>query len=219
MIRLNDNYDIISKYKNISRDGGQHNSARQIVHRVRQIGRKILLAPEERGHHVIWRQLGRRFRAKFWLAAKFASRAVSHQLHRRWHEDVRIAWYVRYPCLSAFIERRQDCLGEGKVCRLDTVLGDGQRGRLSLASSLNVDQGHGITQLRGDHIDQTWNQPGVPRWSRWPCWSCWSETARSSMLIKVNLLNALWAPANRWPQRRSWVLIGSEKLKILATRS
>ena len=100
MIRLNDNYDIISKYKNISRDGGQHNSVRQIVHRVRQIGRKILLAPDERGHHVIWRQLGRRFRAKFWLAAKFASRAVSHQLHRRWHEDVRIAWYVRYPCFS-----------------------------------------------------------------------------------------------------------------------
>jgi len=24
-----------------------------------------LVAPEERGHHVIWRQLGRRFRAKF----------------------------------------------------------------------------------------------------------------------------------------------------------
>ena len=155
MIRLNDNYDIISKYKNISRDGGQHNSVRQIVHRVRQIGRKILLAPEERGHHVIWRQLGRRFRAKFWLAAKFASRAVSHQLHRRWHEDVRIAWYVRYPCLTAFIERRQAWLGEGKV--LDTVLGDGQRGRLSLASSLNVDQGHGIIELQGDHIDQTWN--------------------------------------------------------------
>jgi len=167
MIRLNDNYDIISKYKNISRDGGQHNSVRQIVHRVRQIGRKILLAPEKRGHHVIWRQLGRRFRAKFWLAAKFASRAVSHQLHRRWHEDVRIAWYVRYPCFSAFIERRQDWPDEGKVCILDTVLGDGQRGRLSLASSLNVDQGHGTIELHGDHIDQTWNQP-APRWS---CWS------------------------------------------------
>jgi len=184
MIRLNDNYDIISKYKNISRDGGQHNSVRQIVHRVRQIGRKILLAPERRGHHVIWRQLGRRFRAKFWLAAKFASRVVSHQLHRRWHEDVRIAWYVRYPCLSAFIERRQDCLGEGKVCMLDTVLGDGQRGRLSLASSLNVDQGqegtielHGesywsdlepastaLNMLISDHINQ--RQPGVPCWSK-----------------------------------------------------
>jgi len=62
---------------------------------------------------------------------------------------------VRYPCLSAFIERRQDCLGEGKVCRLDTVLGDGQRGRLSLASSLNVDQGHGTIELHGDHEDES----------------------------------------------------------------
>ena len=56
---------------------------------------------------------------------------------------------MRYPCLSAFIERRQDCLGEGKVGILDTVVGDGQRGRLSLASSLNVDQGHGTIELHG----------------------------------------------------------------------
>ena len=33
---------------------------------------------------------------------------------------------------------------------LDTVLGDGQRGRLSLASSLNVDQGHGTIELHGE---------------------------------------------------------------------
>ena len=47
---------------------------------------------------------------------------------------------------------------------MDTVLGDGdgQRGRLSLASSLNVDQGHGTIELHGDHIDQTWKQ-SAPR--------------------------------------------------------
>ena len=44
---------------------------------------------------------------------------------------------------------------------LDTVLGDGQRGRLSLASSLNVDQGQGTIELHGDHIDQTWNKPAT----------------------------------------------------------
>jgi len=37
---------------------------------------------------------------------------------------------------------------------LDTVFSDGQRGRLSLASSLNVDQGQGTIELHGDHDDQ-----------------------------------------------------------------
>ena len=164
--------------------GGQQNSVRQIVHRGGQIGRKILLAPEERGHHVIWRQLGRRFRAKFWLAAKFASRAVSHQLHRRWHEDVRIAWYVRYPCFSLIFciyrERPRltwwgQCLLVGYctwwwstrsviTCEFFKCWSGTWNHRTPWWIILIT---HGTSQHRADHADHVdQRQPGVPCWSK-----------------------------------------------------